>query len=331
MRFFTMSEMQNIIEPVEREAIMSELTKERFFRKTNKGGNEIYIVTAHNAPNTMREIGRLREMSFRDSGGGTGKDCDIDEFDTCTENFFSQLVVWNPIDKAITGGYRFLMCDKLPVDEHFQVSTPTSELFHYSEKFTKEYLPYTIELGRSFVQPDYQPSRSMSKGIYSLDNLWDGLASLIFIYPQAKYFFGKVTMYPQLDRLSRDMILYFIKKHFPDHEGLVSPQPQLNLPILADESELDKLFVADTDTENYEILSKEVRQRGASVPPLVKAYFNLSPTIRSFGTALNPGFGNVEETGLMVTIEDIYPEKLERHTTFDADEQPLHLTDNTSL
>ena len=151
MRFFTMSEMQNIIEPVEREAIMSELTKERFFRKTNKGGNEIYIVTAHNAPNTMREIGRLREISFRDSGGGTGKDCDIDEFDTCTENYFSQLVVWNPVDKAITGGYRFLMCDKLPVDEHFQVSTPTSELFHYSEKFTKEYLPYTIELGRSFV------------------------------------------------------------------------------------------------------------------------------------------------------------------------------------
>ena len=326
-----MSEMQNIIEPVEREAIMSELTKERFFRKTNKGGNEIYIVTAHNAPNTMREIGRLREISFRDSGGGTGKDCDIDEFDTCTENYFSQLVVWNPVDKAITGGYRFLMCDKLPVDEHFQVSTPTSELFHYSEKFTKEYLPYTIELGRSFVQPDYQPSRSMSKGIYSLDNLWDGLASLIFIYPQAKYFFGKVTMYPQLDRLSRDMILYFIKKHFPDKEGLVTPQPHLNLPILADESELDKLFVADTDTENYEILSKEVRQRGASVPPLVKAYFNLSPSIRSFGTALNPGFGNVEETGLIVTIEDIYPEKLERHTTFDAEEQPLHLTDNDSL
>lgn len=320
--------MLNIIEPVDREAIISELTEERFFRKTNKGGNEIYIVTAHNAPNTMREIGRLREISFRDSGGGTGKDCDIDEFDTCDENYFSQLLVWNPVDKAITGGYRFLMCDKLPVDEHFQVSTPTSELFHYSEKFTKEYLPYTIELGRSFVQPDYQPSRSMSKGIYSLDNLWDGLASLIFIYPQAKYFFGKVTMYPQLDRLSRDMILYFIKKHFPDNEGLVSPQPHLNLPILADESELDKLFVADTDVENYEILSKEVRQRGASVPPLVKAYFNLSPSIRSFGTALNPGFGNVEETGLMVTIEDIYPEKLERHTTFDASEQPLHLTDS---
>lgn len=323
-----MSEIQNIIEPIDKEAIISELTKERFFRKTNKGGNEIYIVTAHNAPNTMREIGRLREISFRDSGGGTGKDCDIDEFDTCEENYFSQLLVWNPVDQAITGGYRFLMCDKLPVDKNFQVATPTSELFHYSEKFTKEYLPYTIELGRSFVQPDYQPSKNMSKGIYSLDNLWDGLASLVFIYPQARFFFGKVTMYPQLDRFSRDLILYFIKKHFPDHEGLVKPLPQLNLPILADEKELDAFFTGTSDSENYDLLSKEVRNRGASVPPLVKAYFNLSPTIRSFGTALNPGFGNVEETGLMVTIKDIYPEKLERHTTFDTAEQPLHLNEN---
>ena len=318
-----MSDIQDIIQPIDSEVIMSELTEERFFRKTNKGGNEIYIVTAHNAPNTMREIGRLREISFRDSGGGTGKDCDIDEFDTCEENFFNQLIVWNPVDKAITGGYRFLLCDKLPVDEHFQVSTPTSELFRYSEQFTKQYLPYTIELGRSFVQPDYQPSRSVSKGIYSLDNLWDGLASLIFIYPQAKYFFGKVTMYPHLDRFSRDMILYFIKKHFSDTDDLVSPWPQLNLPILADEGELDRIFVGNNANENYDILSKEVRQRGASVPPLVKAYFNLSSTIRSFGTALNPSFGNVEETGLMVTIADIYPDKLERHTTFENGEQPF--------
>ena len=322
-----MSEMQDIIEPVAAEAIMAELTQERFFRKTNKGGNEIYIVDAHNSPNTMREIGRLREISFRDSGGGTGKDCDIDEFDVCDENFFSQLVVWSPTDKAITGGYRFLMCDKLKADSNFQVETPTAELFYYTEKFTKEYLPYTIELGRSFVQPEYQPSKSMSKGIYSLDNLWDGLASLKYIYPQAKYFFGKVTMYPQLDRLSRDMILFFIKKQFQDKENLLYPRPELNLPILTDESQLKKLFVGATDSENYDILSKEVRARGASVPPLVKAYFNLSPTIRSFGTALNPGFGNVEETGLMVTIADIYPEKRERHLSFNPGEGPMHLSE----
>ena len=317
--------MKDIIAPVPVEAIMEELTEEKFFRKTNNGGNEIYVLTAHESPNIMREIGRLREISFRASGGGTGLDCDIDEFDTRDENFFYQLIVWNPTDRAIVGGYRFLLCDHLPIDENGQVDTPTSELFLYSEKFVKEYLPYTIELGRSFVQPDYQPSKSLSKGLYSLDNLWDGLGSLIDIYPEAKYYFGKVTMYPQLERTSRDMILYFMQNQFPDKDNLVTVRPELNLPILADPEWLASIFTADNYHDNYKILVKQVRERGAAVPPLVNAYMSLSPTLRSFGTALNPGFGKVEETGILVTISDIFEEKVKRHLTYNNDETPSHL------
>ena len=317
--------MKDIIPPVPVEAIMEELTEEKFFRKTNNGGNEIYVLTAHESPNIMREIGRLREISFRDSGGGTGLDCDIDEFDTREENFFYQLIVWNPTDRAIVGGYRFLLCDHLPVDENGQVDTPTSELFLYSEKFVKEYLPYTIELGRSFVQPNYQPSKSLAKGMYSLDNLWDGLGSLIDIYPEAKYYFGKVTMYPQLERTSRDMILYFMQNQFPDKDHLVTVRPELNLPILADPEWLASIFNADNYRDNYKILVKLVRERGAAVPPLVNAYMNLSPTLRSFGTALNPGFGKVEETGILVTISDMFEEKVKRHLTYDKDDIPSHL------
>jgi hypothetical protein len=317
--------MKDIIPPVPVEAIMEELTEEKFFRKTNNGGNEIYVLTAHESPNVMREIGRLREISFRASGGGTGLDCDIDEFDTRDENFFYQLIVWNPTDRAIVGGYRFLLCDHLPVDENGQVDTPTSELFLYSEKFVKEYLPYTIELGRSFVQPDYQPSKSLSKGLYSLDNLWDGLGSLIDIYPEAKYYFGKVTMYPQLERTSRDMILYFMHNQFPDKDNLVTVRPELNLPILADPEWLASIFTADNYHDNYKILVKQVRERGAAVPPLVNAYMSLSPTLRSFGTALNPSFGKVEETGILVTISDIFEEKVKRHLTYNNDETPSHL------
>lgn len=317
--------IQNIIAPVPVEAIMDELTREKFFRKTNNGGNEIYILSAHDSPNIMREIGRLREISFRNAGGGTGLDCDIDDFDTREENYFLQLIVWNPVDRVIVGGYRFLLCDKLPMDEHGQVDTPTSELFHYSERFVKEYLPDTIELGRSFVQPAYQPTKSLSKGLYSLDNLWDGLGSLIDVYPAAKYYFGKVTMYPQLDRTARDMILYFMRKHFPDNENLVSPRPELNLPILTDEAQLSAIFTADNYRDNYKILVRSVRERGAAVPPLVNAYMNLSSTLRSFGTALNPGFGKVEETGILVTIADIYEEKAKRHMVYDKNEVPSHL------
>jgi len=317
--------MQRIIDPVPVSEIMEELTLERFFRKTNNAGNELYIVNAHNSPAIMREIGRLREISFRDAGGGTGLDCDLDVFDTREENYFEQLIVWNPVDKAIMGGYRFLFCDRLPVDENGQVDTPTSELFHYSEKFVKEYLPYTLELGRSFVQPKYQPTKNLSKGLYSLDNLWDGLGSLRDIYPTANYYFGKVTMYPQLDRMARDMILFFIKKHFPDKENLVAPRLELDLPIQADIAELEAIFTADNYHDNYKILVRKVRERGAAVPPLVNAYMSLSPTLRSFGTALNPGFGSVEETGMLLTLSDMFEEKAQRHMTYDKNEIPLHL------
>ena len=317
--------MNKIIDPIPVSAIMEELTEDKFFRKTNNAGNEIYILSAHDSPNVMREIGRLREISFRDSGGGTGLDCDVDVFDTRDDNFFMQLIVWNPVDKAIVGGYRFLLCDHLPVDEDGQVDTPTSELFYYSERFVKEFLPYTIELGRSFVQPDYQPSKNLAKGMYALDNLWDGLGSLIDIYPEAKYYFGKVTMYPQLERTSRDMILYFIQKHFPDSEKLVTVRPELDLPILSDPAWLEEVFNADNYRDDYRTLVKQVRERGAAVPPLVNAYMNLSPTLRSFGTALNPGFGNVEETGLLVTISDMFEEKIKRHLVYDKNEIPEHL------
>ena len=318
--------MNTIIDPIPTEKILEELTMDRFLRMTNNGKNEIYIVNALNAPNTMREIGRLREISFRDSGGGTGLDCYLDEFDLDEECHFEQLIVWNPYDKAIVGGYRFLLCDKLKVDAQGQVNTPTSELFHYSERFVKEYLPYTIELGRSFVQPDYQPSKSLAKGIYSLDNLWDGLGALINLLPQAKYFFGKVTMYSQLERESRDLILYFMKSNFADPDRLVYPHPELELPIKMDEEALKAIFTGTNYHENYKILVKNVRQRGAAVPPLVNAYMSLSSTMRSFGTALNAPFGNVEETGILITMKDISQEKAERHLNYDHNAKPLHLS-----
>ncbi len=317
--------MKDIIAPVPLEAIMDELTKDKFFRKTNNAGNEIYILSAHDSPNIMREIGRLREISFRDSGGGTGLDCDIDDWDVRKENYFHQLIVWNPVDKAIVGGYRFLLCDGLPLDDDGQVDTPTSELFHYSERFVQDYLPDTIELGRSFVQPNYQPSKSLSKGMYSLDNLWDGLGSLLDIYSEAKYYFGKVTMYPHLERTSRDMILFFIQKHFPDKEHLVTVRPELDLPIKADREWLESVFVGGNYRDDYKILVRQVRERGAAVPPLVNAYMNLSPTLRSFGTALNPGFGKVEETGILITISDMFEEKVKRHLIYDMNEIPEHL------
>lgn len=314
--------MKNIIDPISSDIILRELTADKFLRKTNGGNNEIYVFDANDAPQTMREIGRLREFSFRASGGGTGLDCDVDEFDY---NGFKQLIVWNPIDKVIVGGYRFICCDQLRPDANGEYNTPTSELFCYSEKFKKEYLPHTIELGRSFVQPAYQPTVNFSKGLYSLDNLWDGIGTLIKTL-DAKYLFGKVTMYSQLNREARDLILYFLKTNFPDPDHLVYPYPKVDLPILMEEEKLKSIFVGASYNENFRILVKNVRDRGASVPPLVNAYMSLSPTMRTFGTSLNAPFGDVEETGILVTIADIFEEKAKRHFEYDPNAIPLHLS-----
>ena len=280
---------QPIIQPVDKALLKSELTPDKQLRMTNKSNNEIYIVTAHNAPNTMREIGRLREEAFREAGGGTGLEMDIDEFDTC-ENCYKQLIVWNPETEEIIGGYRYLLGTDWELSDNGQPKLATSHMFHFSEKFLKEYMPYTIELGRSFVSLGYQSSRMGAKSLFALDNLWDGLGALTVVMPNAKYFFGKMTMYPSYIRKGRDMILYFLKKHFDDKENLITPMKPLK--IETDPAELASILTEDDFRKDYRILNSEIRKMGYNIPPLVNAYMNLSPTMKLFGTAINYGFGD---------------------------------------
>lgn len=301
---------QKIIQPVSKELLKKELTADKQMRSTNKSHNEIYVLTAHNAPNVMQEIGRLREIAFREAGGGTGKEVDIDEFDIC-ENCYKQLIVWNPEAEEIIGGYRYLEGKDWQFDDKGQPILATSHMFHFSEKFLREYMPYTVELGRSFVSPEYQNVRMNTKSIFALDNLWDGLGALTVIDPSIKYFFGKVTMYPSYIRRGRDMILYFLQKHFGDKENLITPMKPLKLET--DESELKALFCKDDFRSNYRILNGEIRKLGYNIPPLVNAYMNLSPTMKLFGTAINYGFGDVEETGILIAVDEILEEKRIRH------------------
>lgn len=301
---------KKIIEPVSTELIEAELTPERFLRKTNKGGNELYVITAHDSPNVMREIGRLREIAFRLAGGGTGKECDIDEYDLMTPAC-SQLVVWDPDSKLILGGYRFLRGSDIRLNENGIPRMATSHMFRFSDEFIRDYLPYTIELGRSFVRPEYQSSRAGAKALYTLDNLWDGLGSLTVIYPETKYLFGKVTMYPSYTRECRDLILYFLHKHFPDEDCLVRPINELKYET--PERDLEEIFKDDDFKSDYRTLNSLVRSHGDTIPPLVNAYMSLSPTMKMFGTAINDEFGDVEESGILLTIEDIFEEKKARH------------------
>lgn len=302
--------METIIQPIEKSLLRSELTENLFMRKTNRGNNDIYIFSAHEAPNAMREVGRLREVSFRASGGGSGKACDIDEFDTL-EGGYKQLIVWNPELEEIIGGYRFIHGADVVSNPKGTDILATSHMFDYSEKFVTDILPSTIELGRSFVAPSFQSSGLSSQTIFALDNLWDGLGGLTVIYPDINYFFGKVTMYADYNRRARNLILFFMDKYFHDDSNLVCPKKPV--PIEGNLDEIREIFCGDNVKEDYRILKNEVRKLGINIPPLFSAYLSLSPMLLLLGTAVNYEFSNVEETSILIRIDEILDEKKLRH------------------
>ena len=297
--------MQPILPPVDRAALKAELTPERKVRDTNKASNEIYIFSAAECPALMREVGRPREEAFRNAGGGTGREVDIDEEDLAGDGYF-QLIVWDPTAEQIVGGYRFIVCTS-PHPRHLS----TEHYFRFSDRFRRRYLPRTIELGRSFVQPAYQV-RQNPKSLYALDNLWDGLGALVVLNPRAKYLFGKVTMYTSYKSVARNALIWFLRRYFPDRERLIEGIHPLALDL--DDPYYEQLFTGETYVENYRILIQKIREFDENIPPLINAYMNLSPTMKVFDTVSNPDFGDVEETGILLTIRDIYPEKKARYT-----------------
>lgn len=304
--------MEKIMDEISREVLIQELQTVGKVRNTRKGDNEIYLINYKNAPNTVQEIGRLREVTFRASGGGTGLSVDLDEFDT-GEFAYEQLIVWSPEDQEIVGGYRFAFCSKA-LDELGKIHLSTAHYFDFSSRFVDEYLPFTIELGRSWVQPNFQPTVNPRKGLFALDNIWDGLGVLVKEHPEIRYFFGKVTMYPNYDTQSRDYLLHFMHRFFPDSEQLMAPKHPLqqNFDPTFIDAQLEGLDFKDA----FRVLNGLIRDKGEFIPPLVNIYMNLSPTMKTFGTAVNPEFGGVEETGILVTIDDIFPEKKERHMDY---------------
>lgn len=308
--------MDKIIDPVDISILKQELSKDRFLRYTRKGGNEIYSVNIHNAPNVIREIGRLREVTFRASGGGTGMELDLDQYDT-SENCYEQLIVWSPEDEEIIGGYRYILCSKVLGSTDGKLELSTANYFHFEDEFVERYLPNTIELGRSWVQPNFQPAVNPRKGLFALDNIWDGLGAIVLSHPEIKYFFGKVTMYPTYNREARDFLLHFMHHFFPDKENLMHAHHQLQQSY--DREAYDALLKGQDFKEGFKILNSFVRERGEFIPPLVNIYMNLSPTMKTFGTAVNPDFGSVEETAILVTLDDIYEDKKERHMRIEGE------------
>jgi hypothetical protein len=303
--------MKKIIPPVDTILLEQELTEDKFLRTTNAGNNSIYVITAQDSPNVMREIGRLREVTFREAGGGTGKELDIDEYDI-GDVPFKQLIVWCNEHKEIVSSYRFILGKDVPLDENGYPHTPTSKLFHFSKKFIEGKWLKTIELGRSFVQPKYQGTTNPRVGLFSLDNLWDGLGTLAVDYPDAQFFLGKMTMYNSYNRLARNLILFFLKKYFKGDKNLITP---IHPATGGDRRKMvfRSIFRNGSYKEDFKALNENIRDLKTSIPPLIKSYMSLSSTMRCFGISANPEFGPVEEIAIMIKIKDINEDKKKRY------------------
>lgn len=297
--------MEPIIEPVETSLLEQEL-EGHLLRPTNKAGNLIYDITAHECPNVMREIGRLREISYRDGGGATGKSMDIDEMDTM-EKPYHQLIVWDPDNRRIIGGYRYLLGKEAQIIDG-QPYITSAHLYHYSERFIRDYLPYTIEFGRAFVQPLYQTREAGVKALFALDNIWDGIGALVHNNPDLKYMFGKVTIYPDYNIEARNLIYTYLHQYHLGDQELMHPYHPLPIEPITDSP-----FTGEDAQENYHILQHAVREKGTVIPPMFSAYLNLTNDLLFFGNAINDELANVYETGIMVEIPKIYAEKQERY------------------
>ena len=301
-----------IIDPVPVELLKAELTKSKKLEDTNKGHNELYIVTWHDSPNVVTEVGRLRELAFREAGGATGNAVDLDEYDKMGKPY-KQLIVWDPENEAIIGGYRFLFGSDATFDENGQPVLASSHQFRFSQKFINEYLPHVIELGRNFVVPEYQSSKGGAKSIFAFDNLWDGLVAIIMKHPDLLYFFGKITLYPSYDHIAKDLIYHFLWKHYGDKEELVRPWDDQTVMPESDPELMDLVVNKDDLLEDYKLLKAAAKMRGENVPPNVSAYISVTSRMSMFGTAVNRLMHNIEDSAVLIPFDEIYHDKKSRH------------------
>ena len=302
--------MDKIIDPIDLALIQAELTPDKKLIDTNKGGNELYVVTWHDSPNVVKEIGRLREIAYREAGASSGKSMDLDDFDTM-ENPYKQLIVWDPEAQAIVGGYRFILGTDVTLKSDGQPNLTSSHLYHFSEEFIQNYLPHTMELGRSFVTPEYQSSKAGAKAIFAMDNLWDGITSVVLAHPNIIYFFGKMTIYPSYDLTARDLIMHFLWKHFNDKDELVRPYH----PVLPESNPklMDLILAKEEVRQDYRCLKDAVHRLGTHIPPLVNSYINTSSTMKMCGTSINDELAGAIETAIMICFDEIYADKKARH------------------
>lgn len=263
-------------------------------------GKSIYLYQRKNENNSpiLRELGRLREIAFRAVGEGTGKRRDLDIYD----DYYYQLILWDPQELEIVGAYRFLPTGDA-IKEQGIKSIYSHTLFDYEQNMMP-YLNEGIELGRSFIQPKYWGRRG-------LDYLWLGIGAFLAHYPHYRYLFGPVSMSGTLPLAARDLMIAFYRLYFPAHELLASsrnPYPASLPDVLAQ-------FKGNDYQADFTCLKSLLNHLGCAIPTLYKQYTELCEPggvkFLDFGT--DPDFNNSVDGLVLVDLTKLKPARYERY------------------
>lgn len=289
------------VAPAENRVLLrQELAAARCLGKT-RDGKVIYLCTMENAPCVMREIGRLRELTFRTVGEGCGQPRDIDRFD----RYYDQLVLWDSEDMEVVGAYR-LADARHVIRRHGVDGLYSSTLFTYGPQVLNK-LQSGLEMGRSFVQPRYQNR-------HSLDYLWFGIGAYIKANPHIRYLFGPASISHYYGTESTARLVYFFACHYGDANLDVAPRHPFVIPDALNK-DLQTEFSGTNAEDDMKSLRQSLAQAGLPLPILYKHYSQATTPDGVAFTAFNvdTDFGNCVDSFVIADLSKLTPRKRQRY------------------
>jgi len=280
-----------IAHPQKKVDLLYELKNSELIGQTTDG-KKIYLYDYTDDSVVLKELGRLRELSFRKVGEGINKKRDTDKFDI----YYQHIILWDDNDLEIVGSYRIgnsnFIYKNIGVKGFY-----SNTLFKYNEDLTP-YLKNSIELGRSFVQPKYWGTRA-------LDYLWYGIGAYLKKNPNIKYMFGPVSMSASLPKVAKDMMVFYYSHYFKEEKALVTPR--LPYQYSNNISELDNIFSLDDRKKDFKLLKSTLSNMNSSVPTLYKQYSDIAEEggVKFLGFNIDPDFGDCVDGFILVNVKEI--------------------------
>lgn len=307
--------MMPIVNPVEREALLTSFSEETRLTTGRAWPLEIHAFAGSDHSRALAEVGRLREATFRFVGSGTGRALDVDDFDTAADGY-RQLVVFHRVRQEIVAGCRVRLGRTASLNPFASES-----LFEFSETFRQQYADGLLDIGRMFVIPRLQVAGGEREGTFVLDNLFHGLAAIAQREKRLTHFFGRLVLPKVLPARLRDLCMYFLAKHFAGDHQLVRPRvPEV---FHSSTHELARVLVGANWRDDLRFLQNEARRLGSRVPPLLRAYVSLSPTLRTFGVTRDPELSAIEEVAILVKVSEIRRQTRRRYGIEEFEQERL--------